>query len=291
MMKKQAICIQCHNKPEQVNYLIEHLPKEEFDIFIHVDKKSNIIDDISKKSNVFFCKKRVNVQWARFSQVEATLELFKMVDEKKYKYIHLISGQDYMIKPSEYFTKLFTEENECEYIQSNTLPDYNMWSTQWGGRSRYEVWYPQWLIKRPKKVFIRLLKSAYVALVMHMNCLKRKKYPVEQFYGGSSWFSITAKSMGWIKAYLSSHPSYIKFFRHTIYADELFFSTLIRISPYKNNIVNNPLRFMIWKGSNTGGPKELEIKNIDEMKQSDAIFARKVTDMSVIQQMQNQLCE
>lgn len=48
-MKKQAICIQCHNKPEQINFLIEQLPEDYFDFFIHVDVKSSIEDSILKK--------------------------------------------------------------------------------------------------------------------------------------------------------------------------------------------------------------------------------------------------
>lgn len=59
-MKKQAICIQCHNRPEQINFLIGQLPEDYFDFFIHVDLKSSIADQIIKRNNVYFAK-RVNV--------------------------------------------------------------------------------------------------------------------------------------------------------------------------------------------------------------------------------------
>lgn len=97
-MEKQAVCILCHNKPEQINYLIEHMPAQYLDFFIHVDLKSDIINQIDEKENVFFSK-RINVQWGQFSQVEATLELFKIVQTEKYIYVHLISENDYIIKP------------------------------------------------------------------------------------------------------------------------------------------------------------------------------------------------
>ena len=47
-MKKQAILMQCHNKPEQINKLISVLPDDKFDFYIHVDKKSDIIDKIEQ---------------------------------------------------------------------------------------------------------------------------------------------------------------------------------------------------------------------------------------------------
>lgn len=50
MMKKQAILIQCHNKPEQINVLIDTFPEEQFDFYVHVDKKSDIQKDIFKKA-------------------------------------------------------------------------------------------------------------------------------------------------------------------------------------------------------------------------------------------------
>ena len=68
MMKKQAILIQCHNKPEQINVLIDTFPEEQFDFYVHVDKKSDIQKDIFKKSNVHFAESRVDVRWGRYAQ-------------------------------------------------------------------------------------------------------------------------------------------------------------------------------------------------------------------------------
>ena len=39
---KQAILVQCHKKPEQVNLLLNALDDPDLDIYIHIDKKSNM---------------------------------------------------------------------------------------------------------------------------------------------------------------------------------------------------------------------------------------------------------
>lgn len=286
-MEKQAVCILCHNKPEQINYLIEHMPAQYFDFFIHVDLKSDIINQIDEKENVFFSK-RINVQWGQFSQVEATLELLKIVQTEKYIYVHLISGNDYIIKPVSEVRSFFMQ-NKKEYIQSNRLPVPSSWS--WDGKDRYECWYPQWIIKRPNKKFYRYLRVAYREFIMRTKFLKRRKYPVNNFFGGGQWFSLTGECVEWMKNYLVAHPEYVNFFKHGVCVDEVFFSTLIQYSPFKENIENNNLRFMIWKGTNSGGPKELQITDIPQMKESNCIFARKITDISVIRHIQKELCE
>lgn len=144
---KQAICIQCHTDSEMVNFLIRCMPKENFDFFIHVDKKSDIFDQIIRQKNVFFTE-RIDVRWGQISQVEASLAMFKIIDTSQYSYIHLISGNDFFVKtPAEIID--FFSNNESEYIESNHLPGNCTWA--WHGVDRYSVYYPQWIINRPEK--------------------------------------------------------------------------------------------------------------------------------------------
>ena len=126
-LKKQAICIQCHDKPELVNSLIRILPEKLFDIFIHVDKKSSMIDKIDRKSNVFLCQKRIDVRWGQYSQIEATISMLKMFDPLNYTYVHLISGQDYIIKKPSVLYDFFSATDK-EYIGCTKLPEDSAWS-------------------------------------------------------------------------------------------------------------------------------------------------------------------
>ena len=43
---KQAILVQCHKNPKQVNLLLDALDDPNLDIYVHIDKKSNIGSEI-----------------------------------------------------------------------------------------------------------------------------------------------------------------------------------------------------------------------------------------------------
>ena len=79
----------CHKNAEQINQLIQALSHPDIDLYIHVDRKSRIIQQINIfKSNVIILpdEERVDVRWGTFSQVEATLNLLKHSYKKKYDY-------------------------------------------------------------------------------------------------------------------------------------------------------------------------------------------------------------
>lgn len=276
---KQAICIQCHAKPELVNYLIETMPEAFFDFYIHVDKKSNIYQEILRKENVFFAD-RVNVHWGRFSQVEATLSLFRMIDTEKYSYIHLCSGNDFVAKSPKEIARCFQFPGQ-EYIECNPLNANCTWS--WHGEDRYACYYPQWMIQRPRRKLMRCIRVSYREFVMRTKLFKRHHFPVSEFYGGSSWFSITGGLLRWMLTYISEHPEYEKHFKHGVCVDEVFFSTLARISPYADRISNRHLRYMKWEGSTSGGPQVLTASDAAQFQQSEAIWARKFEDLQTIQ--------
>ena len=60
MSKKHAYLILAHSEPEILGILVSLLDDERNDIFIHIDKKSNIIDFSNVKtdrSDLYFLKK------------------------------------------------------------------------------------------------------------------------------------------------------------------------------------------------------------------------------------------
>lgn len=283
-VKKQAILVQCHNKPEQINKLIDFLPSQYFDFYIHVDKKSLIEDKIIKHDNIVLVENRIDVRWGQVSQIEATIELLnKIPDSSHYTYIHLISGNDFVIKSPEYIINLFSSENRTEYIDSTELGESFHWS--WGGFDRVQCYYPQFIIQRPTFKIARIIRVCYREFVMRTKIFKRKKKPVDCFYGGSQWWSLTGEMVFWIKEYLKNNPDYLLFFRHGVCVDEVFFATLVRYSPFKNNISNDSLRYIRWDdlANRTGGPSVLTIQDVEDMVASNYVFARKICDMDTIE--------
>ena len=62
---KIAALIQCHKNPRQINLLLNKLDHPDIDCFLHVDKKANFVDEITKSEHVFVLpdEKRVSVEW------------------------------------------------------------------------------------------------------------------------------------------------------------------------------------------------------------------------------------
>ena len=88
--RKIAIMMMVHKNEEQVNRLINHLSKD-FDIYVHIDKRSSL--NIYESENVFAFKK-YNTYWGSFNQIMSTLFLLKRAYNTKYNRYLLISGQE-----------------------------------------------------------------------------------------------------------------------------------------------------------------------------------------------------
>ena len=286
-MKKQAIIIQCHNRPNQINEIICFFDKEQFDFYIHVDKKSKIDREIICQENVFVVpnEKRVFVRWGDFSQVSATLACFKMLNGEKYSYVHLMSGADFPVVASQSLTEQL-HKDDSEYIEANPFP-CDAWS--WGGTDRVFVRYPKWVIERPKFKIRRILRVLYREFIMRTHIFKKKVSRNYKFYGGSQWFSITGKMVEWMKKYLQENPTYSQVYKNGCCVDEVFFSTLAMMSPYARNVKNENKRYIDWTDSKSGGPRLLKENDIPEMMESGAFFARKIEDDNVILKIKNSL--
>lgn len=117
---KLAFLIQCHKNADQINQLIGALSHPDIDLYIHVDKKSEITQQIRiNNSNVTILsdEERVDVRWGTFSQVQATLNLLKRSYRKKYDFYWLISGQDFpLVSAESIIMKLSSTKGEYNFI-------------------------------------------------------------------------------------------------------------------------------------------------------------------------------
>lgn len=82
---KIAFLMQCHKNSKQINILLKALKHPQVDIYVHVDSKSeNIRADIESGDGIYLLPKKdcIDVQWAQFSQVRATLNLLNAAISK-----------------------------------------------------------------------------------------------------------------------------------------------------------------------------------------------------------------
>lgn len=73
-----AHLILAHNNPLQLERLVKRLSTNRADVFMHLDKKSNLSEfkHLSSLPNVFFIANRTSIGWGNYSMVDATLKSF-----------------------------------------------------------------------------------------------------------------------------------------------------------------------------------------------------------------------
>lgn len=283
---KMAVLIQCHNKSEQVNQLIDFFNEDWVDLYIHIDSKSSIIDELKLQDNVKLIKNRIDVNWGTFSQCEATLKLFKEVFDSNinYKYIHLISGEDYPIKSLDEFYQFFSKQN-CNFIEFTKLPNNDLVKS---GIDRYEVYYPVWMIDRPNRILLRLIRVVYRNFILYTKIFKRNQKLFETIYYGSSWFTINYPTFKYVMEYIENNQSAVKFFENSIYSDEMFFHTIILNSEHQLNTKNYNLRYIDWS-EKQGSPKVVNEDDVELAMLTNSFFIRKVQSINVINYINSKL--
>ncbi len=123
MVHKHAYLILAHSQFNQLAFLVSLLDHQDNDIFIHIDKKSNIDDyfldlikSSAKQSQVYFTE-RVSVSWGGYSQIEAEMILFKAASKRdSYYFYHLISGVDLPLLSQQRIHDFFDDYKDYSFL-------------------------------------------------------------------------------------------------------------------------------------------------------------------------------
>jgi glutathione synthase/RimK-type ligase-like ATP-grasp enzyme len=97
-------------------------------------------------------------------------------------------------------------------------------------------------------------------------------------YAGSMWWIIDDYSMRYILDYVKNNPEYTAFHKKTFAPDEVFFHMILLNATdekVRERIVNDDKRFIKWKDIESAHPEQLEEKDLEDIRRSDALFARK----------------
>lgn len=272
---KIAILILLHKYTLQQEKLIKHLSKD-FEVYVHIDKKSKISKKQIKIKNVYIFKK-YKVYWGSYNQIKATLFLFKEAYKNSVNRYIFISGEDIPIKSNLDIKKKF-ENNDRNYLSIFPIPQ------EW--KSRIQYFYlnynkpNQYSSKILNKYFHykELLNSMFIKWCKNHNH-KRKKLLKIQLFAGANWMDLTDKCVGAVLEYIKNNKNFLSQFKYTRCADEIFFQTVIHMLKEKIPIENKLLRYIEWN-NDSDHPKVLRATDYVKLIESDCYFARKV-DMDI----------
>lgn len=219
---------------------------------------------------------RTKVEWGAYSQIEAELNLFREANKKHYRYYHLISGSDLPIKSQDYIHNFFNNANEKEFIHFE--------SDEFKHGDRVHLQYPFQKSLRQRSWYILGNKLA----ILFQKTLKFNINSQINFQKGAQWVSITDELVSYI---LQNEEWIQKTFRYSFCSDEIFIQTLVHNSEYFKQKLYHPYydnsdianqRLIDW---NRGKPYVFKKQDLDELKNSPYLFARKFdseTDQEII---------
>ena len=93
--KRIAFMVTAYTEPATFAALMKELDRDEIDIYIHVDKKVDIIPfyNAVKSNHIFFLpeEKRVKIGWGGYSQIEMQYNLLKMIFDAGIRYDKIVN--------------------------------------------------------------------------------------------------------------------------------------------------------------------------------------------------------
>lgn len=271
---KIAYIILCHKSPNQINRMIETLDNDDSEFYLHIDKKSNIGDEIIKKDTVHIIPKgkRIDVKWGQISQVYSTLLLIDEVikSKKKYDYVWLISGQDFPIKTKNEIVDFLTRGNGSNYI--NIMDVNNNLYKRF--LKRNTLLYPKWIVNN--KFWIKVVQKLYILITggtTRTLFAKRRNTTGMSFHFGSQWWALTYECVCYLNDYVNKNPNVLNFYENTVCPDESFFQTIFMNSKFKGT-QKDYLTFVDWS-ENKRSPKTFKMNDFNTLFNNDFLIARK----------------
>lgn len=259
-----AHLILTYTNPRQTERMIRSMAHENFDFYIHVDKKFDINPHLFLESipNVYFINNRIDVRWAGFSTVTATFECIKEITATgiEYDFINFLSGQDYPIKSADYLNDFFSKNKGKEFLS------YRDFKNDWKeGLIRMENYFLTSYNFPGKYTLEKLINK-----VMPKRTLPYGLHP----YGKSMFWMLSPEIAMYVVDTVENDPKLRHFFSLCWASDEFVFQTILLNSVHKDKIVNNNYRYIDWSAGGAN-PKVLNATDAERLANSDSLFARK----------------
>lgn len=272
---KHAIIIIAHKKFNHLVHLIEYFEKDCY-LFVHIDKKSDFtkheINQITAIPHVVKVYKKYAVHWGGFSMLKCEMFLLKeSLHLCNAEYFHLLSGQDYPVKPLSKFLRFFNINKGKEFMQMVHLPHPG-----WDKNTfiRFQYYYPHDFCNVTAQNLEKV--SKIIGCQKKLGIKRRIPDIYDHIYGSSQWFSITRKAVSIILKKSMKHFLLWNKMRFTFAPEESYLSTILGNEyQQKENIIPNNLRYIRWKYENGNCPANLDIEHLFMLMNKEFLFARK----------------
>jgi hypothetical protein len=265
-----AYVIAAHRYLDQVERLVRRLARDDTSLVVHVDRRAGkapfdeLRDRTSDLSDLHYLPRHLGY-WGGTGLVHAALKGIAdlLRNDVPFDYVVLLSGQDYPLRPAGELHARLDGVAGMSFMESMALP-FGGWGAR-GGLDRVEDWH---LVSR---------------IALHIRLPRKRRIPGGLTpFGGSSWWCLSRPVATYVDGFARDNPQFVRFFDHALHASELFFQTLLLNSPHREEILNENLHFLVWRGG--ASPATLTQADLPELLASNRFFGRKF-DTSVDSQV------
>lgn len=233
----------CHCDPDIVARVANKLTKNpDFDMYIHVDEKTDIAPFESKLNNnsqVYFIEKRQKVYWGGYNAIEATMELLRqaLAGERNYDYFMLLQNLDYPIKSNKEINDFFEENAGREFIRGCKIAH----TKDWLYSKKYKLFYRKdsdFCINNTSKIK-KMLRDIWLGIcsIRTIGCngvIHEDDQDYEVYYGAAQW-AVTRACAQFFIDFEAVHPRFNKKMKIMQFPDEEYFHTVVHNSKFKTH--------------------------------------------------------
>lgn len=274
-ISKQAILITAYKNYNHLEEIINFFD-DNFEIYIHIDKKSKIsnieFENLKKYTNVILLSQKFKVNWGGFNHLKSILYLInEALKNPNIYYFHLISGHDFPIKKKSDFIEFFNN-NDKEYIDYFNMPKIGYADN--GNMDRIE-YYNLFDLFNSKINKQKSLINIFIKIQKRLGIKRSIPSKMPKLYGGSTWWSLTRECIKYVSDYTKKNKSLLYRFKYTLCSEEIYFQTIIMNSNFVSKVTNDNLRYIDWEYRNGNNPANLDYTDYEKIFKTGAFFARK----------------
>ena len=222
MINRPVFMILCHADARLFHRLVGRLAAIGH-VVAHVDRKAD--QQAFEHAAVSFAPDRVDVKWAGYSMVRATLSLLRFALERHPGASHyvLLSGADYPVKRNEEIAAFF-----AKHRGRNLIKFYDARQAAHSMRSLLNYHFHDYLPSRPPMALKAIRRVAELLARPFKRKLPSGLIPCF----GSQWWAVTGECAAYILEESGRTAFWRSFWKHVFAPDEFYFHTLVGNSPF-----------------------------------------------------------
>ena len=266
-----AMLVMAHNEPELLKLLLSRLV-EDFDVYVHIDKASekSLERVIPHSSRIIRVKSR-RAPWGRPHIVGVQRDLLAAAATRGYDRYVLISGQCVPLLSNAGIKATLQRSDDVEWIGADELVSPK--DDGFIHRVTRVYWHAPWRYSGLRRVFYLLVE--YFLEGLYRTILPKRKGLGPLFFG-QTWFALTHRAVESALSFIQRSPDFGRMLRGARLAEEIYLPTAVRRSMPEGTRYGGPPTYIDWF-TGPEKPRTLDMSDVDRLRESPLLFARKFT--------------